>query len=538
MIAEIFEGTNRMDMHAPTEKYPRIEEELYKILLVDDEEVVRHGLKYFIDWKSFGFRIANDVGSSAEALELLASNHYDVLLTDIQMPGQNGLELIERIRRMDSAAKILIISGYDSFEYAVAAIRCGVEDYLLKPFSRERVEDVFRKLYQKLRLEHAHRVNEQMAVSYFLYHLVQNDYVSNERIMDIENALGVVFPSPMLLVNFCFADFQRYTAERMQSDSRRLFLRLHEALRPGFDTEFELISCRIGNNCLLVLPEIGQRKLENLLRPLLDSMCGACRVGISESVENLWELSAAYCQTIEILHGVDAQISFYCSGRPVAVTPNSRLLVCQNKLIQVMENGCQKRLEEMTGQIFELLGSQSVNFIYNWCLNSIYAIIEYFDIEKEKAGKINFQFFYETSERGDLLRLLQSFYEEQLKEILRLLQRLTNDPNKQLIEQACRMIEENYADSSFYLNVVAEKCGISYGYLSTIFKQITHENFMDHLLRVRMQNAKRLLTEEPCRIYEVAEKTGYNSSRYFTLTFRKYFGMTPSEYTKKIGGKK
>ena len=219
MIAEIFEGTNRMDMHAPTEKYPRIEEELYKILLVDDEEVVRHGLKYFIDWKSFGFRIANDVGSSAEALELLASNHYDVLLTDIQMPGQNGLELIERIRRMDSAAKILIISGYDSFEYAVAAIRCGVEDYLLKPFSRERVEDVFRKLYQKLRLEHAHRVNEQMAVSYFLYHLVQNDYVSNERIMDIENALGVVFPSPMLLVNFCFADFQRYTAERMQSDS-------------------------------------------------------------------------------------------------------------------------------------------------------------------------------------------------------------------------------------------------------------------------------------------------------------------------------
>ena len=105
-----------MDMHAPTEKYPRIEEELYKILLVDDEEVVRHGLKYFIDWKSFGFRIANDVGSSAEALELLASNHYDVLLTDIQMPGQNGLELIERIHRMDSAAKILIISGYDSFE--------------------------------------------------------------------------------------------------------------------------------------------------------------------------------------------------------------------------------------------------------------------------------------------------------------------------------------------------------------------------------------------------------------------------------------
>lgn len=526
-----------MDRFSDAERFPQAEESLYKVLLVDDEEVVRHGLKYFTDWKKLGFRIANDVGSSEEALDLLDNNHYDVLVTDIQMPGQNGLELINQIRAKNPRIKILIISGYDSFEYAAAAIRSGVEDYLLKPFSRERVEKVLEKLYQKLEQERSHSVNEQMAVSYFMYHLVQNDYTSNERIRDIENALGVVFPSPMQLLNFCFTDYQQYAIEHMQGDNHRLFLRIYSTLKKEIKTEFEMISCRIGNNCLFAIPSVEQPCLIQLIQCIISNMKGACRVGISEPMVNPWDLSAAYYQTIESLHDSNCVISIYCSDRPVATTLNSRLLVCQKKMIQIMEAGAQKDMEKMSQRIFDLLSSQSVNFIYNWCLNSIYSILEYFDIAKEKTGKITYQFFYETSERGDLLKLLQSFYDEQLREILRILQRLSNDPNKQLIEQACQMIRENYSDSGFSLNVVAEKCNISYGYLSTIFKQIMHENFMDYLLRIRMQNAKRLISEGNFKIYEVAEKTGYNSSRYFTLTFRKYFGMTPSEYIKKVGSR-
>lgn len=106
--------------------YPLIDDGLYKVLLVDDEEVVRHGLRYMLDWKTLGFRIANDVGSTAEALHLLESNHYDVLLTDIQMPGRNGLELIAKIRKCSPGTKIVVLSGYDSFEYAVTAMRHGL----------------------------------------------------------------------------------------------------------------------------------------------------------------------------------------------------------------------------------------------------------------------------------------------------------------------------------------------------------------------------------------------------------------------------
>lgn len=101
-------------------QYSSLEEEkLYKILMVDDEEVIRQGLKHTINWKEMGFRIADDVGSVQDALQLIENNHYDVLVTDIQMPQQNGLELISKIRAIYPLMKIVIISGYDSFEYAV-----------------------------------------------------------------------------------------------------------------------------------------------------------------------------------------------------------------------------------------------------------------------------------------------------------------------------------------------------------------------------------------------------------------------------------
>ena len=161
-------------------------------------------------------------------------------------------------------------------------------------------------------------------------------------------------------------------------------------------------------------------------------------------------------------------------------------------------------------------------------LNSIHTAIEYFDIEKEKTGRINYHLFLDSTVHDDLITMLRTFYEEQLKEILRILQRLANNPNKQMIEKACAIIYHQYAESSFSLNAVADEINISYGYLCTIFKQVTGEKFMDYLLRVRMQNAKRLLLEGGHKIYEIAQQTGYNSARYFTLTFRKYYGMTPS----------
>ena len=521
--------------------YPQIDDELYKVLMVDDEEVVRHGLRYMLDWKALGFRIANDVGSTAEALQLLENNHYDVLLTDIQMPGKNGLELIAEIRQRSPEIKIVILSGYDSFEYAVTAMRYGVEDYLLKPFSRDRAQAVFSKLADKLAQESQQRTQQhasaQLAVSHFLYHLVQNDYRSTERIMDLENALGLVFPLRMMLVNFCFKNYADHIAAHWNGNGNVLFSNIYDAMRNALSADFDMISCQIGNNCILVVPKMEHRQAEELLMQQADVLRHECDIGVSEPVENIWELSVAYCQTIEALNQAQRTVNFYQGNAPAAYTLNSRLLACQNEILHCLECGRAEQLSSLTQKVFEILGNQSVNYIYNWCLNSIHTAIEYFDIEKEKTGRINYHLFLNAAAQENLVTMLRTFYEEQLREILRILQRLANDPNKRMIEKACEIIQHRYAESSFSLNAVADEINISYGYLCTIFKQVTGEKFMDYLLRVRMQNARRMLLEGGCKIYEIAQQTGYNSARYFTLTFRKYYDMTPSEYIKKYGGK-
>ena len=294
--------------------YPLIDDGLYKVLLVDDEEVVRHGLRYMLDWKTLGFRIANDVGSTAEALHLLESNHYDVLLTDIQMPGRNGLELIAKIRKCSPGTKIVVLSGYDSFEYAVTAMRHGVEDYLLKPFSRERAQLVFSKLADKLTQEKQqqtqHSASAQLAVSHFLYHLVQNDYHSTERIMDLENALGLVFPLRMILVNFCFKNYAEYIASHWNGNSHALFSCVYKTMKEALSADFDMISCQIGNNCIFVVPQMEQQQAEELLAQQADTLLHECAIGVSESVENIWELSIAYCQTIEALNQAQRTVNF------------------------------------------------------------------------------------------------------------------------------------------------------------------------------------------------------------------------------------
>ncbi len=524
-------------------QYSSLEEEkLYKILMVDDEEVIRQGLKHTINWKEMGFRIADDVGSVQDALQLIENNHYDVLVTDIQMPQQNGLELISKIRAIYPLMKIVIISGYDSFEYAVSALRYGVEDYLLKPFRPDYVQQVFGKLKKKMD-EQRQELNRQqennlMAVNHFLYHLVQNDYVSKERILTISDQLGIVLPSEgVVVVNFSFHNYAEYVSSAFQGDGGALFQELYNTISNYIELDFDQVSCQIGNNCVFVIPFVQKSHFEELFLKLLQQLGKNCRIGVSTLVKSMDELSIAYYQAIEALHQFPEQsICFYTSKSTVSSPQISQLLLCQKEIVHALECNRPELLEKLTDQVFEILNERDVNYVYNWCLNSVHKIIEYFDIEKIKNVKMNYQFFFTSGLHGNLIKALKTSYVEQLNEIIKVLQKLSNDPNKRLIQKACKMIEEEYSNEDFSMNTIAERLNISYGYLCTIFKQITNENFMDYLLRVRMQNAKCYLLESKYKIYEIADLVGYNSARYFTLVFRKYYGMSPSDYVKKYGG--
>lgn len=118
----------------------------YKLILVDDEEDVREGLLGQIQWESLGYQVMDTAENGKEAAEMVEKHHPDVVVTDIQMPFMNGLQLSEWIRNHYPGTKIIILTGYDEFEYAQKAIRLGIDEYVLKPFSAGELVEVLEKV--------------------------------------------------------------------------------------------------------------------------------------------------------------------------------------------------------------------------------------------------------------------------------------------------------------------------------------------------------------------------------------------------------
>lgn len=135
---------------------------MYKLLIVDDEAMIRQGLHQIIPWAALGFEVADVLAGPSQALAALEAGPVDALLTDIQMPGKTGLQLAEEARKLHPGIKIVVISGYDRFDYAVTALKLQVDDYILKPLDPKAIKDVFVKLRQKLdREQQQERQNRQ-----------------------------------------------------------------------------------------------------------------------------------------------------------------------------------------------------------------------------------------------------------------------------------------------------------------------------------------------------------------------------------------
>lgn len=140
---------------------------MYKLILADDEEDVREGLLQLIDWESVGFAVADTAENGKEAAEMVEKHVPDVVVTDIQMPFMNGLQLAEWIRGHYPATKIIILTGYEEFEYAQKAIRLGIDEYILKPFSAAELADILRKVKEQIDAELAEKENVQLLTEHY-----------------------------------------------------------------------------------------------------------------------------------------------------------------------------------------------------------------------------------------------------------------------------------------------------------------------------------------------------------------------------------
>ncbi|BFH61960.1 response regulator [Paenibacillus azoreducens] len=551
---------------------------MYKLLLVEDEEDVREGLVEEIDWESLGFQVVDTAENGMEATELFEKHIPDVVVTDIQMPFMDGLQLAGWIREHYRATKIIILTGYDEFEYAQKAIKLQIDEFLLKPFSSQDLVEVVLKVKRQIDDEAAEKENIHVLMEHyrksipvlrelFLSQLVSRSMPSEE-IREKSGSYGVNMDGQGFMASVLRIDYVHHYAVLQEEGeeggasvslkhSEDRYLQLFAVLNiadeicrrvSGFHVFIHMEDCVLlaaleekdaalaAQQTLAVLDEIRINVYKYLN---LTMTIGAGTVCPYPS-----EIHQSYRKAVEALDyrlilGNDRVIWI----GDVETERNESLVFDEFKeqsLIRCMKVGTAEELEELIGKMFggipiPQLSVQDCQVYLMEILACIMKVAKEFGVELEELFGEGAHPFAEVYKYNNLQEVQQWMGAICLKLMNSIAQGRQSGYN-QLVENAKEYIRLHFRESDISIHRVCQHLHISTGYFSSIFKKEVKMTFVNYLLQIRMETAKEMLRSTDLKTFEIAEAVGFTDPNYFSFCFRKKFGISPKSYRSGSGG--
>lgn len=416
---------------------------MYKILIVDDEAIIRKGLKTIVDWDKLQCNVCGEACDGIEAIEMVKTYMPDMIIIDIRMPGMNGIDAIKYIKGIDKKCKIIILSGYRDFEYMQSAIKLGAFDYILKPSKVVDIVNVVQRAINQIEeekkkeneVDKLRKNAEDSTVALrqkLLYDLLLNATSQTGSIAD-----------ELKLCNLNIENYRVVAIEISNLDSECTSFRLQGISDLFYDTfkkHCNVFSVKISYNKFVyiisssdkdILMQETEGKLNELIKSINEYYNFKISAGISDRGQDLFRLSVYFKQAVKYLG------------------PKSE---------------------------------------YNQCL----------DINKDEISEKR-----ETPDKAIFMPLV--------------------------IKNTVDYLNKNYKNN-ITLNEMAEYNNISSFYLSRLFAKETGKTFVDYLNEIRIEKAKALLKENNYKYYEIADMVGIKDAHYFSKIFKKYTGLTPSDY--------
>ena len=536
---------------------------MYKVLLVDDETLIREAISENIQWEEIGFSFMGACENGKQAMEAIEKEQPDLLLTDINMPFVDGMELTKFVYENYPDTKVIIISGFDEFEYAKNAVKYQVLEYILKPITPMeftetllRVKKMFdeRKESQRdmKKIRSAYVSNLPMVQGRYLHNLLNGtvDYAKLDEKQEelrlnlsagcyntalVEGDSLEPFTSQYANVKDELALFAVYniTAEIVASENCGIAFQ-------GTDEKTAILFMGDEEESLKIkmkqiLPKIHQA-MEEFLQIQVT-------IAVGKSVKRLEELPDSFAKTKSAL-----EYKFMLGGNQIIEAEEYEEIRNSAKHIDIFEWASQmattirtNKIEEIsqkTEQFVEQVKLSYVNknrsFVY--VQNLVLSVINLLELPEELEDEIysqerNFmKQIYECENLDEIeLRLRGTF-----RYICNLMSNQRDSYGKRQAMLALDYIEKNYADSSVTLNSVCTALAMSTSYFSSVFKNYTGETFIESLTKKRMEKAKILLEQGKLKTYEIAEAVGYSDAHYFSVSFKKAVGKTPTEYAREV----
>ncbi|MDA3845198.1 MAG: response regulator [Vallitaleaceae bacterium] len=531
---------------------------MYKVFLVEDEIVLREGIKNNINWEEEGFIITGDEGDGELAYPMILREQPDILITDIKMPFMDGLELSKLLKKEMPQLKIIIISGYSDFGYAQQAIDIGITEYLLKPITSGKLMAAVKNAAAVIEKEQKdNQILEQYQLLVYQKQSEKRSHFFNALVTGKMTLSNIIEQGEELGINmvasvFCVMLFQFKMQEDMYEYSNEIVpceTRMQEDLRKYPD--IKVIERGIDGWAFILLGEneeqidVLTQKLCNLLIKISDGKVH-CFGGIGRIVNRVRDLQQSFLDANRAfsqryfeggdqflfhrdMRNVNGQIGNHVNVSELNLEKLDRIL-----LEEFLKRGTIADVDEFVDGYFNGVDSDDMSstlFRQYITMDGYSAIMKFLTELNYSKEKID-NSLKSMNDNEQLLSLEDccKFYKSLLKEAIDLRNKCSQKRYSKLIETAKEYIHLKYAASNLSLNEVASKVNISPNYFSSLFNQENGMTFIEYLTNIRMDHAKEYLRCSSKKITEIGFLVGYLDSHYFSYIFKKTQNCTPTIY--------
>lgn len=533
---------------------------MIKVFLVEDEIVMREGIKNNIDWEKEGFEFVGEASDGELAYPLIQKARPDILITDIKMPFMDGLELSRLVKQEMPDIKIIILSGYDEFAYAKEAIKIGITDYLVKPIAGAKLLEAVKKVgdivleeqQQKLffqQFEKERQENMQLARQKFFHGMVSGKKSASGLLKEgreIGFDLAAKRYNIVLLQIFAGGEVEGYSEQQNQAAL---------AIEEVTEKMPEVLMVELGlEGWAFVVKETGEESLDQILKVFLGQLqkrveaCPGVEYfgGVGRTVERLSELNHCFEEANRAFAyrylKKRNQIVFSEEDTPEASVDEELKLSALNlekldrkSIERFLKTGLKSEVIHFVDEYFASLGERNIQSL----LFRQYVTMDMYFVAASMLEQLGYDSGELVARCGDFQKMTEVFstvertkgYLTNVYEtVIELRETVARKKYSSLLKDARNYIEQNYDNEEISLNTVAASVNLSPNHFSTIFSQETGQTFIEFLTCVRMEKAKELLRSTSMKTAEIAYAVGYKDAHYFSYLFKKTQECTPREF--------
>ncbi|PWW02560.1 two-component system response regulator YesN [Paenibacillus cellulosilyticus] len=482
---------------------------MYRVLIVDDEPWIAFGIANLIDWESFGFRVIGEAHNGTSAWELIERERPELVISDIRMPGLDGIKLLERICTSQLPTKVILVSGYADFVYAQQAIRYGAFEYLLKQIEKTKLEETVQRLANDLQ---------------------SSGQASRELDMFLDDLFDLLEPDNRMTVG-TFLDHRGLSTQFPHYRFLNCLFPESTNARSGIERKgrdkLQQIRFRTGQNkqsILLMYDELNDPL--DFLTYISDNLADAQSIGISGLGDLDTPLSRLYQEADIAMYSTQ----FYGEERvarykPMELSPDLRKHILHLEVaikernreqlasyINKFEEGC-KQNKVSIDQV-AVIYNQIVALQYKYGGRSGVAVLE--PLTYESLARL-----HHTTDQ------LFAYLHDALENVTDSDSGVPSGLTKRILDY----IDESFTQDML-LSDIARQFRISLGYVSSLIKRETGSTYTDYIADKRLNLARSLLSDSSLSIQEIVQRIGYKDYFHFNKLFKKHYGITPSKYRK------